>query len=213
MSIEEEENTLFQKWKKKRHNLIPDGVVDSKKYLECQVKVLYVLKEVNGGENWDLRKFLRDGAQWRTWNNIVRWQYGIGNINLDAKFSQVNNVDENKRKEYLKHIAVLNIKKEPGGASSKMSEIWSYSWEDRELIKNQIEIYNPDIIMCCGTGKIVQKRYLAGKFEEWNETKNGIKYKNINNCLIIDYYHPQNRNKKKEKLFKDLVVAISEATT
>lgn len=31
------------------------------------------MKEVNGGKDWDLRKFLYDGGRSQTWDNIARW--------------------------------------------------------------------------------------------------------------------------------------------
>ena len=32
-------------------------------YWKSGIKILFLLKEVNGGEDWDLREFLREGGR------------------------------------------------------------------------------------------------------------------------------------------------------
>lgn len=87
--MREQEKVLFAEWKFKRPKLITDGVINEKKYNDSTLKVLYILKEVNGGENWDLREFLEKGGQAKTWNNIARWQYGIRNQQREISWSEV----------------------------------------------------------------------------------------------------------------------------
>ncbi len=111
MEIQKAENILFEEWKDKRPNLVRDGLVCKDDYLSSSIKVLYILKEANGGNTWDLRKFLRNGGHWRIWNNIVRWQFGFENDNSIQRFNEVNNVSNEVRKKYLRKIAVINLKK------------------------------------------------------------------------------------------------------
>ncbi len=210
MKIRESENILFEKWKIKRPNLIPDGIVNPDIYANNHTKVLYILKEVNGGENWDLRDFLRNGAHWRTWNNIVRWQFGIETENSTKYFDKINYVNNDIRKKYLNRISIINLKKEAGGSNSKMAEIWDYSWKDREYIKAQIELYKPDVIICCGTGNIVKEHKLITGIKEWKSTTNGVKYFTNDNTPVIDYVHPQQYRINKKKLFIDLISAYNE---
>jgi len=212
MEIKKKENNLFEDWKLKRPNLIPDGIVNHDNYCNNPTKVLYILKEVNGGKNWDLRNFLSKGGRWRTWNNVVRWQFGIENVNDNSikRFNEINYVNNEIRKKYLNKIAVVNLKKVSGSNSSKMSEIERYSREDRDYLKKQIKLYEPDVIICCGTGEIVEKHKLTEGLTEWKHTSSGIKYSQNNETIVIDYFHPQQYRIRKEKLYIDLIYAYLE---
>ena len=53
--------------------------------LEKRDKNSILLKEVNGGEDWDLREFLREGGRKQTWDNVTRWV--IRNKSLRARYT------------------------------------------------------------------------------------------------------------------------------
>ncbi len=206
-----EEEALFCKWRKKRTNFIQDGIVCQRNYNMSKIKVLYVLKEVNGADGgWNFLSFLENGGQWKTWNNIVRWQYGIENIDnfQNNNYKNVDKVYNQKRKTYLKNIAVINLKKESGGSSSNMKEIEQYCEEDKELLQKQIELYKPDLIIGCGVGYLIKNKNLV-KLSDWKTTKNNVKYAYNNNLIVIRYHHPQIRKSKKE-LYDNLMVAYKE---
>lgn len=110
-----EEQKLFAYWKERDPSIIPDGVVSWRDYMNSNVKILFVLKEVNSDESdWDLREFLRNGSRSFTWNNITRWIIGIRNLNKDYDWNTIKDVDEKKRNENLKSIAAINVKKATG---------------------------------------------------------------------------------------------------
>lgn len=211
--MREEEELLFKEWRLKRPNLIPDGVIDEQFYNGSSIKVLYILKEVNGGTNWDLRGHLKGGGRASTFNNIARWQFGIENIDKEISWDKINYISQEFRKDQFKNIAVVNIKKEPGGASAISKQIWTYSWDDREFLKKQIAIYKPDIIVCCGTGEMVQERELITKFDKWEISSFGVKYFKITNegriQFIINFCHPAIRSNAKDK-FDLLIKTIQE---
>jgi len=85
MSIRNLEEKLFDEWQEKLgYNLenkkifVRDGLVDEKSYFKAPVKILYLLKEVNGGDrDWDLREYIENGGRAATWDNITRWTKGI----------------------------------------------------------------------------------------------------------------------------------------
>lgn len=198
--MRKKEEILFFKWKEKRQKFVPDGIVDEIKYNASYKKVLYILKEVNGGKerdsNWDLRDFLRKGGRKQTWDNIALWQYGINNLsqNLNWNILKSKISIKNFRKTQLESIAAINLKKEPGGHTAKNNLIWDYSWKDKELLKEQISIYKPEIIVCCGTGAIVKEHQLIEKFENWKTSSCGIEFFiTKNNSVIINYCHPEAR--------------------
>ena len=200
------EETLFARWQEKRPGMAKDGVVDDVEYYNCAVKVLFILKEVNGWKNGDLRELLKRGEKWRTWNNISRWQLGVQHLYKTGKIEFRNKINQRDRQSILKDIAVINLKKESGGAVSNMREIRTHALEDKKFLKEQIDLYSPDLVICCGTGSIVAELELfesiktINPFEKFGYAKN-------NTQLIIDYFHPQCR-KSKEALFHDLMRCI-----
>ena len=115
MSISEQENTLFKEWSNKRDHFVTDGVVSEEDYKTSQIKLCFVLKEVNDpgpdGGGWDLREFIRDGARPQTWDNLTRWIIGIRGIDSDIKWSELENIEESDRKQTLLSICAMNLKK------------------------------------------------------------------------------------------------------
>ena len=59
-------------WKDLIEDFIPDGCADPNLFCSAPVKLLFVLKEVNGGHGWDLREFMKEGCRSQTWNVIAR---------------------------------------------------------------------------------------------------------------------------------------------
>ncbi|NLB79908.1 MAG: hypothetical protein GX061_07455 [Eubacteriaceae bacterium] len=61
--------------------MVKDGIVDQETWEKQNKKVLFVLKEVDANEPFDLIEFLLDGTPgakgWRTWNNIARWTQAL----------------------------------------------------------------------------------------------------------------------------------------
>ena len=77
MSIKEREEFLFQKLREKDASIVADGVICEQVFLNARYKIVYILKEVNGGKSWDLRDFVYEGGRPQTWDNIARWTEGI----------------------------------------------------------------------------------------------------------------------------------------
>ena len=70
MSMTEEENTLFERWKEEHSLFVPDGAVDETAFHAASPSILFLMKEVNSKEGgWDLREFLRGGGRSATWNS------------------------------------------------------------------------------------------------------------------------------------------------
>jgi hypothetical protein len=209
------EKELFTKWISKRPELAIDGIINESEYSQSRIKVLYILKEVNDWKKGNLKEFVQNGSRGATWNNIARWQYGIENYFKTRELKFKDKISRENRIEILKSIAIVNLKKESGGSNSNMGEIFHHAKKDRELLKEQIKLYNADIVICCGTGNIVSNLRLIDNIESYKTTSKGIKFSDNENQLIIQYNHPQAR-KNKKILFNNLmdsIVEIKKSTT
>lgn len=143
---------LFDQWSAahKFEVFCKDGIVDEKTYNEQELNVLLILKDVNNakpGEEVDLRKSLVTRTdEGRTWFNAARWCSGL----LGEKYDKTKYMDSLKQHEVMKRVAVINLKKEAGGARASDECILTYSKNDAEQIRKEIEICNPDLVITCG---------------------------------------------------------------
>lgn len=203
MGIKEAEKTLFNEWKKENNDIsfIPDGVFDEEEYMNQKCKILFVLKEANWeGGNEDLCKYLlseESPTYWKTWNNIARWSKAI----LEGGDYQ-EKVSRSDKSLWLRKVAFMNLKKVGGNERADNATIYNYAERDKAFIKRQIEIYEPDIIICCGRGKGKNADILhdivfsKDEVSEWKEpvlmyNYFVVKIKDKNNIPVVSFYHPQ----------------------
>jgi len=180
--IRSREDALFLEWKQTLgYDLfIPDGVVDPDTWERQSRKILLILKEVNStdGKQWDLRKFLHAGGRPRTWNVVVQWLAGLHRLEDDLSWAEVTQEARNDPdRTVLRTIAVMNLKKAPGTATSNMREIGDSAKKDREFLRRQFALYDPDIVITCGTHHptwdVLHDMFVGG---DWLWTKRGFRY-------------------------------------
>jgi hypothetical protein len=201
--ISGKENRLFKEWAKKHDEFSPDGVINEKSYLASNPKLLFLLKEVNSVDGFDLRQVVRKGGRSQTWDNMARWIYTIRNIDREIHWAELEKINTAKiKRELFKSICVMNIKKSPGGHTTNNNELWKIAAEDEEFLNRQFHIYyddplsRPDITIACGTATSHTFNELV-KMEnasEWKITSRGIYFYTYGtNNLFIRYAHPEAR--------------------
>lgn len=190
VEIRNGEEALFNEWR--FPGFISDGVVNPEEYCKSDLRILIVLKEVNGGKDWDLREFLRNsGGRKQTWGPVARWIKGIRNLPNEFEWDSIKTISEKDRIEYLKDIAAINVKKLAGGAVADGKKIrdFLYSENNREYLKRQVNLYKPDLVILGNTGS---DWYLSSAV--WKMTKRGVWYcREDNGTIIIAYNHPDAR--------------------
>lgn len=203
LTIREQEEIIFKEWLDKYPTAVKDGVVNEDTF----ENIVFVLKEVNGGENWDLREHLRDGGQGKTWNNIVRWTKGLTRLSENIHWKELESISNEDRKQELLKIAAMNVKKTAGGASSNMEEVDRISVENKKLLQRQMSSYKPKIIVCCGVGNDLFDNIF--KDIAWKQTTRGIWYLQNNETILVAYFHP-NAHIKSNFLYYGLIDAVKE---
>lgn len=224
MGIKEKERTLFEEWKIKQEHpyFISDGVLDEEEWKRQSCKVLFVLKEANWeNANADLCDFLlseSSSSYWKTWNNVARWTKAI--LEGGAYPRRVSKADKTY---WLRKVAAMNLKKVGGDAVAENDTIYSSAERDSAYLKRQIELYEPDIIICCGRGNGKNADILhdvifeKDEVSEWKEPILQYNYflATINekkNIPVVSFYHPQMRGGHDlfEKRYEEMKILAKE---
>lgn len=196
---------------------IIDGIVDFGQYQTCDLKILWILKEVNSVDDideWDLRDAISNLKTEKgivkgwgsTFNPIVYTTYGILN-NKERK--EINNINSNPEIiDVLQKIAYVNIKKIPGGSVVKHLELEMAYDEQKEILKEQISLYNPNIIICGGTFEIIKDDLNYKKLDKKHNYP--INIFQSQKRIIIDAYHPNNRTVKQEIYCNSIINAVKD---
>ncbi len=133
-----------------------DGIINEIDYKNANVKLLWVLKDANSNgedESYDLRLAINDlktesGIRkgWaNTFANIVYVTNGILNNNTWEEVPYY--YDDPSFVDALKKIAYINVKKTGGGSQSIKNELQDYYNFSKDLLFNQINEFNPDVII------------------------------------------------------------------
>ena len=193
--IAEEENRLFSELRRDNPDIIDDGLASEEDYLSAKYKIMYVLKEVNGGKGWSLREFVRNGGRPQTWDNIARWTEAILDLETEKPWSYWENGNEARRKKYLKMVCAVNVKKTSGGHTSHADEIYQAAMNNSTILQKQFSLYHPDIIICCGTEKAFVDACYKHQEPNWRMTSRGIWYFADNGRVVVSFAHPEARVK------------------
>lgn len=181
-----------------------DGIINPTNYLVAHSKIMWILKEVNSDEEDRtlLINFLRNPKDevsgikkgWAgTFNRIAYTTYGILN---DKLWHQIPNIHESYQViQSINDIAYTNVKKVPGGSRSQYEELVEFHNKYGWILEKQIKLYEPEIIICGGTGDILDKMFTEILPDTWkpigNNEKNP-KFYDYGNKLLIYTYHPRN---------------------
>lgn len=205
---------LFNKWKNiqgittlsenqtlqinhKDNVFIRDGVVCPEIWFSQDIRPLFLLKEAYGGEgDWDLAKdhLLMARRIDKIWERVSDWTKGLFATTRAEipPFIKDNPETAEYNNEYLKKIAVVNIKKSGGKTSSDIDEIDAYAKFDKERLLEQIELCDPTIIICGYTSYFLETIIDKNYREPYNHQ---LFYKielNGHPVLVLDYWHPAN---------------------
>ena len=207
MNIRLNEDFLFAKWKTKYPN---DFVIDGAPYPELfessMSKCLIILKDVNidpadARGDFPLREQLaKEPHGW--WRTVANWCEGISRIHGNETeipcWSEIKNVP---LAHCLKPFAFMQLKKATGVGSVHVGTLNEHAKNDRTEIREQINIYQPKMIVCCGVGNLVAEVLEDNpKNLKWKETRRGVRYVklqlNSQQTFLIDYMHPSARAAK-----------------
>ena len=202
---------LLDLWKTEYNDsikiFVKDGIICDEEYSEPHV--LFIMRDMNTGKEVDLREEIREwGSGWKTWNNAARWAQAL----LTGNEEYPRDID---RREQMRKVAVINIKKEAGGARASRQELIVAASTYGSYTLRQIELCDPEIIICGGFGNAdLLKDYVFKELSsEWKKHPAAhfdatwwYYYATINEKQIpvISFCHPQVSNFKGKHGHTDL---------
>ena len=163
-----------------------DGVINLPEYVKQDTKYLFISKESNIENNEAQPPYRSDGDNF--WLRDVCLQKEKPSIfsNRLAMFANaIYSLDfesVNKCHDILNKVAFMNLNKRGGLSESRRETIPGYTEKYAGYIKREIDMIEPDIIICCGSG-------LKQLLED-----NGVSSPQY---TIIEVYHPSYRKSDK----------------
>ena len=191
------ENNKISNDKKKP---IPDGIFNAQKYLESNIKIMWILKEAyddfdrkgnpKGGDWYLPVSFFSDPTEFSTEHTLGRKMTYVNFALLNNKeWKGLNKTkDDNEMGFANQHIAYVNISKMPGKKFSKDSELFEYYSIWRKILWKQITTYEPDVIIFGNTFKFFEED-LEDKIQKFRKNVLAESYL-YEDQLLISAYHP-----------------------
>jgi hypothetical protein len=173
---------------------VRDGAVDADRYSSVRPRLLWILREVNGGrgdqreEGWDLRKLLRfpdelvrAAPKWHsTYGAVVKVSYGlIHDLSADGAWLDapaITFVDT------LRDIAVINVSKIGGDSQVDWTSFGGRVAAFSSTVDRQVELLDPEIIIAGGT---------AFELPPWVRARG-----------FIEAYHPMQTTLKQREYYR-----------
>lgn len=218
--IEQEEAALFAEWrehlKQGNRSFYADGMARGSSYWSSNPRVLFLLKEVNADESvpaWNLFDVVGDGSIGPTWTVISYWTHGIHQGGLP--WDKVPAADVEYRRQAISKIAVVNLNKCGGKATSVDSDLWAAAYRDRQFLVRQLRLYAPHIIIACGVGDITKHILFDEHWSKWEKTSTTppmywLRPKALD-TLLVWTSHPQARRPHSE-MYREVVEGLREIT-
>ena len=185
-------NELFTEWKRnieEADRMCRDGIVCEKRYEKTDPQLLFVTKEPNlaVGPGFDFREWWSsEPVQYGFSKRLCEWSYGVQN-----RFPPLSEFDQDKSNESaaIRSISFMNLKKVGGSGSADPEVIRSYADRDKELLRRQIEIIDPDVIVG-GIGR--DSRLWSFLFPDiiLQDCGFDIEVARVGRVRVIDFYHP-----------------------
>ncbi len=185
---------------------VRDGIVNPDKWAIQEPKICFIMPEAGGYD--DLEKFPEGHDLAEEWNKkgcftklmfkFAVWVQAV----YDSFFDPVPYVKKpimDQKNDLIRAISIVNIKKSDGQKVPQLDLVKKFAQEDATELRKQIELINPDVILCCGVF-----RFLVGTPPEDAKTKRkrdfvfyrdelvkGSKLAHKwGDKLIMDFWHP-----------------------
>lgn len=187
-------------------------------WYKAEKRILFLMKDTNENPGQDMRTWIGRQHPTRITNrffkNIALWFYGLITFTKDGhykSFNEANDVDKYSKSFDDFPLAIVNCKKESGNAGIDNETLLEDANKFGKYLKKQIEILEPNIIVCgggSGTVLRIAKEIIYPELE-FVKINDWIYFNKIKDLILIDAYHPTHRISTKDK-YEELMDAYQE---
>lgn len=203
MTKTEQLDELFKEWEAARPEyqgkFIKDGIINEELYNKAPVKVLFIAKEANHGDDpkpGDFREWWKGRIDHAFSYRVAEWAHGV--LNDFPPFEKVhfgtNKSWQNLYSNALQSIAFLDVKKSGGGGKADHAKIKDHIFKNRDFLNRQIEIIEPNIIVSSLVDINLVNALFRVQKDEWVKSGYVRALFRRSNARVIDFYHPSSRN-------------------
>lgn len=172
-------------------------------------RLLILTKDINDDEAWDIRqetgRLNKVAYSYERaipfYKNLRMWSYGLlqSVSGVFPTFDEARDMSRSGPFYETAPIARVNCKKQAGGSSIADNVLMDYIERYAVLLKKQIDLYDADIILCCGYSgnrNIIMdfvKSQCLTDLVQVPDTGNWIYHSPSTSKLVINSYHPSAR--------------------
>ena len=185
--------------------LVRDGIVNPDKWSIQEPKICFIMPEAGGYT--DNEKFPQGhdlAAQWNEKGCFTKLMFKFAvwvQAVYDSIFDPVPYVKKpilDQRHDLIRAIAVVNVKKSDGQLKPDYAVAKNFALEDATELRKEIELINPDVILCCNTFRMLtgkkpeeeSKRKRERVFYHEELTKGSKGAYRWGDKLIMEFWHP-----------------------
>lgn len=194
---------------------------ESNNWHNSKVRILVLTKDLNG-DPWDIRSetgrknncekgYIKINTRfYKNYMNLCSGIFELLNNNKLYTFKDIG-LNQKSRKTF-EHMPLvrMNCKKQAGTSSISNSKLKKYLDKYKSFIIEQLDIYDANIILCCGGSSII-KNFVAKEYIKDLELINyWIYYSRSTKKIIIDSYH-FSYIYSHEQFYKDLMNSLNDA--
>lgn len=237
INYNEKLDALFEKWKNDfvfRH-FFQDGLMyrgqvvepywrssgeESKMWHNASKRIMFLLKDINTrgdgpDDDDDIRGRIFTDTSSVVYRNMSYWLYGILKTIETGEIPEYTfSVHESTCFFDNTAVAYVNCKKEAGGSSVSYNTLVEYIERDRKYIAKEIEILNPDIVICGAwtesTGNPIFDFVKNDIYKEIKKINSWMYYCDTTNKLIVNSYHPATRVCSGKVMYNDMMDALKD---
>lgn len=185
---------------------VRDGIVNPDKWSIQEPKICFIMPEAGGYA--DNEKFPKGHDLAEEWNKkgaftklmfkFAVWVQAV----YDSIFDPVPYVKQpikDQKNDLMRAIAIVNVKKSDGQLAPNYPLVQKFAKEDATELRKEIELINPDVILCCSTFRYLhgaapegEKNKRKRDFVFYNEelTKGSKGAYRWGDKLIMEFWHP-----------------------
>jgi hypothetical protein len=184
-------------------------------WLDAPKRIVFLLKDTNKNPNCDIREFC-PGATGKIglhYKNLAYWVFGLLAFDETKDAPDFNTLDFWEEVYPVfdkKPFAIVNCKKESGGASIPNEVLLKHINDYAPFIKEQIFILDPDIIVCGGGMNCIKDFVTEKIYPDSVKINNWIYYDKENNKVVINSFHPNYHYMSTSAKYSEMMSAYKE---